>query len=88
MTPQQLASNLTGVIINPLLALLFAAALFVFIWGVVQFLGGLANGSEKKDEGKQHMLWGIVGLLIMTIAWAIITLVLNTFTIPVPTLLS
>ena len=74
-----LVSRINAVIIDPLLALLFAAGLVVFLWGIVEFLMGVSAGSEKKDDGKQHMLWGIVGMFIMVAAAAIIRIITNTF---------
>jgi hypothetical protein len=74
-----LVGRINAVIIDPLLALLFAAGLVVFLWGLVQFLMGLSAGSEKTEEGKQHMLWGIVGMFIMVAAAAIIRIITNTF---------
>lgn len=79
-----LVSRITTVIIDPLLALLFAAGLLVFLWGVVQFLIGVNEESDKKEEGKQHMLWGIIGMFIMVAALAIIRLVTSTFGLSIP----
>ncbi len=74
-----LAGCLADVIINPLLALLFAAALLIFIFGVVEFMAGLSSDTgEKKEAGKQHMLWGIIGMFIMIAAYSILTIVANT----------
>ena len=79
ISPQTLRDNIVSAIITPLMVLLFGAALLVFAWGIVEFLMGLSSGSESKEKGKQHMLWGIIGLVIMTSAYAIIQLVLHTF---------
>ncbi len=73
-----LAGNFITAIINPALALLFTAGLLVFVFGLVEFLIGMnsgATGSTQKNTGKQHMLWGIIGVFIMSSAWAIITLI-------------
>jgi len=79
MTPQAFVSTLDRVIINPLVALLFAVAVLVFAWGIVEFMAGLSSGSNQQEQGRQHMLWGIIGFVIMLGAYAIITLALNTF---------
>jgi len=81
MTAQTLRNNLVTAILDPLMVLLFGAALLLFAWGVVEFLGGLSSGSENKEKGKQHMLWGVIGLVIMTGAYGIIQLVLRTFNV-------
>ncbi len=79
MTPETLRNNLVSAIIDPLMVLLVGAALLVFAWGIVEFIWGLSSGSENKEKGKQHMLWGVLGLTIMVGAYAIIQLVLRTF---------
>jgi len=72
------AGCLSGAIINPLLALIFAAGLLVFVWGVVEFMWGMSTEAGKKDEGKQHMLWGLVGMFVMVAAYAIIKIIAST----------
>ncbi|MDE1924720.1 MAG: hypothetical protein KGH79_00880 [Patescibacteria group bacterium] len=74
LNTQTLVNNFTRVIVNPIIALLFALGLLLFAWGIIEFLIGLnASGdSDKKESGKRHMLWGIIGMFIMISAWAII----------------
>ena len=58
------------------LLLLFSAGLLVFFWGVIEFLWGLnAAGESSKDEGKRHMLWGLIGMFVMVSAYAIINFI-------------
>jgi hypothetical protein len=81
MTPQQFVDLLITNILNPLLYVLFAAAMIVFLYGVVQFIWGLSIGAtdDPKKDGKMHMLFGLIGLFIMLTAFSIIGLVVNTF---------
>jgi hypothetical protein len=67
--------KLTGAFINPALALVFAIGLLVFVYGLVEFVWGLSHEAGKKEEGKQHMLWGMVGMFIMAAAIAIIKII-------------
>lgn len=72
LSTQTLVRNLETVIINPLLLLLFSAGLLVFFWGVIEFLLAVnAGGSSNKEEGKKHMLWGLIGMFVMVAAWAV-----------------
>jgi hypothetical protein len=64
-------------IINPLITLIALGAFVVFIWGVVDFIGGAAN-EEKRKTGQQHMIWGLIGLVILFGAKAIVMLMANT----------
>ncbi len=84
MDPRTLAVKLTQVLINPLMALFFAVGLLVFIWGLVQFIWGLNAETESKEQGKKHMLYGIIGMFIMVAAYAIVQLIGNTIGAPVP----
>lgn len=77
-----LVSKITVAILNPILALLFAAGLLVFMWGIVQFLIGLSGDSESKDDGKRHMLWGVIGMFVMVAAVAIVNLVASSIGAP------
>ena len=71
-------------VINPLILLLFVAAFVVFMWGIFQFLANLEDDS-KRSQGKQHMLWGLVGIFIMMAVFAIMNMVVGTFNItPIP----
>lgn len=74
-----LAANLTRVIVNPAIALLFAVGLLLFAWGIIEFLWGqsASGDASKKEAGKQHMLWGIIGMFVMAAAYAIIQLIDN-----------
>lgn len=70
-------------IVNPLVAVLFAAAMVVFFWGLIQLIYS-ADESGGKETGKQHMLWGVVGIFIMLSAYGILKLFTNTFGISIP----
>lgn len=78
------AACLSNVIINPLLALIFATGLLVFIYGLVEYMWGLSSDTDKKNTGKQHMLWGIIGMFIMFAAWAILELIARTLNVSLP----
>ena len=74
MSPQSLIDTFNQTLVNPLLALLFAVGLVIFLWGLVEFLWNLSRGSHDADKGKQHMLWGLVGMFVMSSAFAIVRL--------------
>lgn len=73
-------NNLNSLIINPLIRLLFALAIAYFLYGVFVFLTNADNENER-TAGKNHMLYGVVGLTVMMGVWGILNLVLNTLNI-------
>jgi len=74
---QNLMSGIVTEIINPIIGVLFALALLYFLYGLVTFIANADNVS-KKGEAQSHMIWGLVGLVVMVSAWAIIQISLNT----------
>jgi len=80
MTATGLRSALSAYIVTPIMTLLLGVALLVFVWGLVGFLQKLSAGGDTSVE-KQHMIWGILGFVIMSGAYAIIQVVLRTFNI-------
>lgn len=56
---------------------IFAAGFFLFLWGFLRFFWDLSQGGEG-NEGKQHMIWGVIGMFIM-VAWlGLLNIVVNT----------
>lgn len=85
MGPQQAAqqassfvTTFNNVILYPTIALLSAVAFLVFLWGCAQYFMGSEN-DQARSEGIKHITWGIIGLVIMVSAWAILSIVANTF---------
>ena len=69
--------KLNDKIINPAIEFAFIIALVVFLWGVTDYIRG-ANNQEKRKEGRQHMLWGVIGFLIMLGVFGIISILTRT----------
>jgi len=57
---------------------LFAIAFIVFLWGAFKtFIVG-ANSEEVKDEGKNLMLWGLIGFFVMVSIWGLVNILTGT----------
>jgi hypothetical protein len=65
-------------IVNPLIMLLSTGAFIVFLWGVFEFVVH-AEDAVKRKEGKQAILWGLIGLVVIFGAYGLINVVLGTF---------
>ncbi len=77
-TASTIVDRLVDLIINPLILLVFACGFFLFMWGLVKFLWNSREG-EINDNGKSHMLWGIVGMFIMVSVYGILNIITGTF---------
>ena len=75
-----LFNYVTCLISNSVIPLIFALAVVMFVWGVVQYV---INSEEeaKKAKGRQFMLWGIIALAVMVSIWGLVSILGNTFSI-------
>lgn len=60
-------------LVNQIIYVLFALVTVYFFWGVAEFVRGSGSGDSKAvEEGKRHMIWGIIGMAVMLGAWGIV----------------
>jgi uncharacterized membrane protein YcgQ (UPF0703/DUF1980 family) len=60
----KLISNIKAYILNPIIGFMFAVAVVMFIYGIVEYIWS-ADNEDKIAVGKMHMIWGIVGMFVM-----------------------
>jgi NADH:ubiquinone oxidoreductase subunit 2 (subunit N) len=60
--------------------IVFALAFIVFIWGIFQYFIQGGHDEEKRESGKQLMLWGLIGFFVMVSVWGLVHILLGTFT--------
>ena len=65
-------------IINPLIALLFALAVVFFLYGILKYITA-GDDEEKRGKMKNVMIYGIIGLFVMISFWGIVNILINTF---------
>lgn len=76
-TLQDLIIRLTD-ITNVIIPVLFALALLAFFWGLANFILNAGN-EEKRNKGKQTLIWGSIALFIIFSIWGILITLQNTF---------
>ena len=70
-------SNINRLIINPIIVLAFAVAIVYFLYGVFQFVSKAEDEAER-TKGKSHIMWGIIGLVIMMGVFTIMNIIIDT----------
>ena len=53
------------------ISVLIGVAVVVFFWGLVKFIAH-AGDEKSHDEGKQLLIYGLVGIFVMVALWAIL----------------
>ncbi len=67
-----------GLVQGAIIPLIYILAFVAFIWGMFNYI--MYAGDEKKREsGKQFILWGLIGLFVMTAVLGIVALLKATF---------
>lgn len=82
---KQLMFRISFYLLNPLIIFGFVVALIYFIWGMLAFLRDRDTNATASNEGKQHMLYGILGLTLMVSAFAIMRLIATLIGSDIPT---
>ena len=72
------STGIIGIINLVIVPVIFALAFLAFIWGVVKYF--FINGGDEKgrEEGKQFILWGLLGLVVLFSVWGLVNLLLST----------
>lgn len=83
MSVTTLINKISAEIINPLIVLLFGLALILFLWGGFKFIRD-AGSEEGRTTGKRALVWGIVGMVIMTSVYGILRIVTGSFGVDLP----
>ena len=73
-----LVGKIETIILFPLMSLMMTFAGLVFFWGAYQYVLH-SDEDGGRETGKTHMLYGIIGLLIMISAFTILKIATNTF---------
>jgi len=58
--------------------LLYALAFLFFVYGVATTF--FSYNEEKRQQGKQFALWGVIGLVVLFAVWGIVKLFLSVLT--------
>lgn len=66
-----------GLILKAVLPLLLALGVVYFVWGVVTYV--IKDDETAKEKGKDRIVFGIIGLVVIVGVWSLVSFVLNTF---------
>lgn len=67
------------VVINSyLVPVLMAIAFIVFLWGVYKYFILGATEEKSRTDGRQFVMWGIIGFVIILSVWSLVTILAST----------
>lgn len=53
-----------------------ALAFIVFIWGVFQYFIAGGADEEKRKQGRDFVMWGLIGFVIILSVWGLVNLIM------------
>jgi succinate dehydrogenase/fumarate reductase cytochrome b subunit len=59
-----------------IVTLLYAVAFLFFLFGIMRYFFASTN-EEARAKGKQHMMWGVIGLVVLFSVWGLVRILLN-----------
>ncbi len=72
----RLITAIINEVLDPLIFLFFGLAVLYFLFGLVKYIANTDN-EEKRKIGQRHILFSLIGLVIMTGAWGLLQFVDN-----------
>lgn len=70
-------TGIVGIINTVIVPVIFALAFLVFVWGLFKFVRD-AGDEAKRAEGRQFILWGLLGIVMLFSVWGFVNLLLST----------
>ncbi|MEK7175275.1 MAG: hypothetical protein AAB693_00515 [Patescibacteria group bacterium] len=64
-------------IFGALIPFLIAIGVLYFIWGVIQYV--ISEDEEAKSRGKDKIVYGLIGLVVIISMWGLVGILQNTF---------
>jgi heme O synthase-like polyprenyltransferase len=69
-------------IVTSVIPLVIGIALIYFVIGVIKYIGA-GGEEEKRKEGRNMMVYGIIGLFVIVCVWGLVNVLASTFNVGV-----
>lgn len=71
-------TGIIGVMNTVVVPIIIALAFLMFVWGIVKYF--FIHGGEEKsrEEGRDFILWGLIGMVVLFSVWGFVNILLST----------
>lgn len=69
---------IVGTVNTILVPILMAIAFIVFLWGVYKYFIQGAADEKSRTDGRQFVLWAVIGFVVITSVWGVVNMVKDT----------
>lgn len=74
----EFVARFNEVILYPVILLLTGIAFLVFLYGCLIYITHAENSSAR-EQGRNHIIYSLIGMFVMMVAYTILTIAANTF---------
>ena len=64
--------------VSRLIPFVIGLTVLFFLWGIFKLVFS-AKDSEKREEARGYIVWGIIALAVMVSVWGLVNLLMSTF---------
>jgi hypothetical protein len=75
-----IVKKIVGIVDTSVIPLLYALAFVYLLIGLVRYFFIEGSGEEGREKGKQMLLYGLIGIVVIFAVWGIVNLFLATLT--------
>ena len=72
------SSGIIGVLNTIVVPFIGALIFLVFVWGVINYFFLHSDDEKKREEGRQFIFWGLIGMLVYFSVWGFVNIALST----------
>ena len=77
-TISSIAQSILDLFNDYVIPILFAIATIVFLWGVILYITS-GGDEDKRKEGRNYIIFGLIGLFVMVAIWGIVNVLVDFF---------
>lgn len=68
-------------LLNKVIPIVVALGVVYFIWGIVTYV--VADEEEARKTGRDRIVYGLIGLAVISTIWGLVNILVKTFNIPI-----
>lgn len=72
------SSGIIGLLNVVVVPVIFAIVFATFVWGVLNYFFLHGGNETKRQEGRQFILWSILGMVLLFSLWGVLNILLST----------
>ena len=72
------SSGIIGILNTVFVPIIFTLSFAAFVWGVANYFFFHGAEEAKREEGRQFIFWGILGIVVLLSVWSFVKILLST----------